>query len=398
MRRFFLESFWVLLSPVFLMTSLFLASIHYPLPMGDLWLLAFLGWIICVAFPKKGFFVAVSILTVFSILHHMKLTTLHLWTLGLESSLALSFLISYLSANQLQQKLFSLTEENESLGQDLVALDKSSKTEEEKLALRQKILEQEKSQLTTKLDEKTALVTSYLALIEDFQKKNQERVDNREELVMENQENQKKLETLARDYQLGVDELNEYRKENHQQKLINEALAKTLQQELGKKDKEKEDLVKEKFLLEETLLQAKKEQEMLKRSLQEKEHRQDQEKDLRKEESEGAVSKVSEEIEHVLKEKEAVYKQLKDQFIQKNEILHKTRKQLFQAEEKFAAKCKDAEELCLTERSLEEKALLRDLQSMEEELTSYQEENQTLLDLIACISLETTSKKSKAIV
>jgi cell shape-determining protein MreC len=50
----------------------------------------------------------------------------------------------------------------------------------------------------------------------------------------------------------------------------------------------------------------------------------------------------------------------------------------------------------LTERSLEEKALLRDLHSMEEELTSYQEENQNLLELISCISSETPSKKSKA--
>ena len=48
---------------------------------------------------------------------------------------------------QLQQRLFSLVEENETLGQDLVELDKTSKREGENLSLKQRILEQEKNQL-----------------------------------------------------------------------------------------------------------------------------------------------------------------------------------------------------------------------------------------------------------
>ena len=46
-------------------------------------------------------------------------------------------------------------------------------------------------------------------------------------------------------------------------------------------------------------------------------------------------------------------------------------------------------------KPLEEQVLLRDLQEMEEELFSYQQENQTLLDLISCISLEPKAKKTK---
>ncbi|NGX33705.1 MAG: hypothetical protein K1060chlam1_00045 [Candidatus Anoxychlamydiales bacterium] len=94
--------------------------------------------------------------------------------------------------------------------------------------------------------------------------------------------------------------------------------------------------------------------------------------------------KLLKEYENKLKEfkkLDSLYVQLKDQFEEKQLVLHKTRQDLFAVNEKLTAIQRDKND-DFKDLSDNEKALLKDLDTTESELKVYKEENQNLQNLI----------------
>ncbi|NGX63983.1 MAG: hypothetical protein KR126chlam6_01406 [Candidatus Anoxychlamydiales bacterium] len=92
---------------------------------------------------------------------------------------------------------------------------------------------------------------------------------------------------------------------------------------------------------------------------------------------------------------DSLYNQLKDQFEDKQLVLHKTRQELFEVNEKLTAYQREKKSDC-KDFTDNEKALLKDLDHISGELSTYKEENQNLQSLITdLLEKNKTSNKEK---
>ncbi|HEV7737488.1 MAG TPA: hypothetical protein VGO47_08985, partial [Chlamydiales bacterium] len=93
-------------------------------------------------------------------------------------------------------------------------------------------------------------------------------------------------------------------------------------------------------------------------------------------------------------ETEALYRQLREQFAQKDTILHQTRSQLFHAETELQRLEKQAAEKQLQDDPLPP-ALRKELETIEEEKNAILEENHFLTDLISHLMAATETPEKK---
>ncbi len=94
-----------------------------------------------------------------------------------------------------------------------------------------------------------------------------------------------------------------------------------------------------------------------------------------------------------LKKLDSLYTQLKSQFEEKQLVLHKTRQELFAVNEKLTALQREKND-DFKDLSDNEKALLRDLDTITTELKAYKEENQNLQNLIGELIENSDTSKS----
>ncbi len=295
------------LGPLLLLPALLLAgkTANY-----DLLLVALVGTWLCVQSGLRGCAYALAMLGISMAGKHLWFTERHLWQLGLEGSVGLSFFVSTLSSQQMAQVFETLQLHSETKAKTIAHL-------EEELVQQRAEAVQEQATWTEKLglerqtlEEVQTELFSVTMLNDVLRKSNASEVRAKEKLADEvlqlerltgqlraelefTQQELSRLsseDTLAQQNKALFSELNAARVKEAQTHLINETLARLHAKVVGEKEEIRAELEK--------LVQAHLEK--------------------RPAEPPGQY--------------EQLYKQLKGQFEEKNNLLHQTRKELFRAD------------------------------------------------------------------
>jgi hypothetical protein len=313
-------------------------------------------WLIS-RFQLKGCLYAWALIIAESIGSHLFWDQAHLWRLGLEFSVASSLLIYALDQEESAQK--------EKLAQELkVAKEKVIANLEEDLSKLQEESLEEKLQSQSTIDalqksfDELTLEKSSLDILNDVLRKNHAKLASEQEawkekihviertLVQKTEESQslekeiahlKNTDALLMDHKSLQAELNQTRIQKEQMKLINEALvrmhAKTVSQQ-----HENQHLIEQ----------------------------------LKKQPGPPANSEE-------LHQLQCLYKQLKSQFEERNEVLHQTRANLFKADTELQT-LRLKNELDTQDEPFKE--IVQELSSLEKEVSALKEENQELEETI----------------
>lgn len=412
--------FWQLIGPLFVLCSFALMP-----PNTLLFFVGAMGLFLSAKFRMKGFAASIAVLLLGAIASLFVLNTDFLWTVGIEASFAIAFFITAQNADRQSsflQSLFSQMETKSSVISNLEDEVTKSKQEtaEKNLALQEKIGSLQK-QLDEILSEQSSIVilnevlrkTTASHILEteavqenllnaqirlDFERKEREaleatlgRLKNESALAQENKEL--------------IDEINKVRLDREQTHTINETLARLHAKEslrakeafeqlaLFEKEKgsiESSEITELKEQLETHLIELK--QVVLERdALKERLHLAEAEiaqkaalqtpVDLSQYVDKDTFLHLQEknkELTHI----DSLYKQLKAQFDEKNEVLHKTRKELFQVDTALQALQKDA---ALDDR-MNSAEVIKELSGLEKQIDQLEEENKELQDLITSLS------------
>ena len=425
------SSLWPILGPLFILCAFALA------PKNPLILSVGIGGLLLSArWQIRGFFYALILLAFAAIAEHAFLSTRHLWLLGLEASYAIAFFITALCSRDRTSFVQSLSERLEASGSSIRNL------EEEFVSLREastaeRIASQEKIGALQKEIEEVQAEQSSLLILNEVLRKGAARegaeaaaakegcLDAERRLVQlrfELEGVHKVLERLSNADALAVEnremmaQINALRIDKEQARLIGETLSRLhVKESLKAKDAEEKiaqiseenERVKREFSLvkieSETLSshleQISEERERHRLALQKFEEIQT-ERNYLKERMEKAELELQQRSEHPihpeewihlqekvasLSEIEPLYKQLRAQFEEKNEILHQTRAELFRADTQLQALGMEKEQKELLANPINEE-MRRELSSLEEELSYLEQENEELEDLVSSLT------------
>ena len=271
----------------------------------DLLLVAVVGTFLCFHWGLRGCAYALTLLGISAAGKHLWFTEQHVWQLGLEGSVGLSFLVSMLSSQHMVQvfetlqvhsdtKIKTIQHLEDELLQQRVQAAEEQAALSEKLGLERQALEEVQTELFSVTVLNDVLRASNAATVREKE------VLADQVLQLERQVAQAKLElefaepksedVLVEQNKSLFQELNAARIKEAQTHLINETLARLHAKVVGEKEEIRAELEK--------LVQARLEQ------------------------------KPAEPPSHY----EQLYKQLKVQFDEKTELLHKTRKDLFRTD------------------------------------------------------------------
>jgi hypothetical protein len=251
--------FWLLLGPVFLLASLFLAS-YTNAPQYDLWLISLLGCYFLAKFPRWGLIFSLGIVVLRSLWKHIGSES-HTWQLGLESSIALGFVITHISFQRFGSYLGALNQKLSERETKAVELETKYKTEVEALAKDKDAALESLWKAIAEKKEIEEQSVSLNGLLKTLRTSVKQQDFEREQFALQMAENSKIIRSFELDIQKLREEkeklkdvqkikeseealqqkLNDTRVEKYQAQLINESLAKLLSKEMGKaKDSEKE--------------------------------------------------------------------------------------------------------------------------------------------------------------
>lgn len=375
------SSLLLILGPLFLLCSVVLAARSY-----DLLAIAIIGLFLCAKWHVRGCVYALLMLGLAAIGKHWTAPQHHLWQLGIESSIGFSFLISALAFEQtthfegsLQQQIETSQETIRNLEEDLV------RHQEERAA--EQIAKVEKiAQITQQYEEAQADLSSLHVLNEVLRKTTAKAMEEKDCLAGETLDRERKIGQLLQEidalqkelHRLNDEssliaqngqlfkELNEARAKEAQTHLVNETLAR-----LHAKESQR---AKELFLqteqLAEHLYQNKREAEMAAEQLR------------------LAEMRLPSQAEQII---EPLYRQLKAQFEEKNNILHQTRVKLFQTDTELQTLKQTIASQELIEDSMPP-ALRTEVEAIEKENTALSEENRLLQDLVSHLMEEEVLK------
>ncbi|NGX35641.1 MAG: hypothetical protein K1000chlam1_00471 [Candidatus Anoxychlamydiales bacterium] len=429
--------FWVLLGPFFLLLSIILAPF-------ELAVLATAALFLSYRFKFKGLFLSLIALTAFSLYTQVNLVENHLWNLGLEASIALSLIITAFGLDEIKnfishkrenpqdllnlqqqinenQKAFENTEKNYQVNINQLTNDLDTKAENLKLTylenenLKKDLTEntQRKDYLLNELDQKVKETEDLQVKLDELYEKISFLKDE-EFLLEKNKTSLKEIEelknlsaTLSQEKEKFVSELSE--KDRKIQEL--EKNIQKVSQNLNSKENEKillelnekkqkiinlenklTDLEKNKPNIDELHKKLKDTQIELKTLKQTKNHTPLTSENITDKE----LLKEYDNKNRELSKLNSLYVQLKDQFNEKQRVLHKTRQDLFHAQENFTALKKELND-DFKDLSDNEKSLMKDLDKTESELKVYKQENQNLQDLIGELLEKSSSKNEEKI-
>lgn len=367
----FLQKEPLLWGPLFLLMTLALA-IKTAIPFDTL-LLATGGFFLSARWQVRGFVYSLVLLSLFAAIKHGFLVTDHLWQLGLEGSLACAFFLTALGFEQGILSTESLQSQIDTRDANLQNVeDELSKAQE--AAQAQQIAFQEKiGSLQKELEELQTEHSSILILNEVLRKTTARHGAEQESLKLAMHELETQQELLRGDYESSEKELKRL-KDTDALALQNADLMRDLNQ--ARADKEQTHLINE------TLARL-----HLREALKAKEA--DQEAASLKEQLRAAHQRPVEKVIHI-SEVEPLFKQLKKQFEEKNQVLHEVRSNLFKTETEL-------QKLQIEKAALELNPLPKEVETELEGLSSQiaflEEENRELQELVSLLSDTPVVKK-----
>lgn len=347
--------YWMMWGPLFLLCTLTLVS--YPTIRLGVLSLALLGFALCARFRMRGCMYAMILLAISSVVHHALIREGHFWILGLEISMGLAFLITALSAEEISGNQARVVERKKAADAAIENLELELRGLQESSSIERVRSEEQREALVRNVEEAEKEIDALLILNDVLRKAAARRLDeerrSKEEILfleakaLQLQEEKRELE-LERERLLGEEglarleaerreELNQVRAEQYQTQLINETLAKLHAKEAGRAA-------------------------TLARELEEK-------KTVDVEE----VQTLRDAVARLMRT-EALYHQLREQFEEKSEVLHKTRQELFVAQTKLEASALEKEQ--------EEPRFIE----MERGWDALEEENKQLQELVTFLS------------
>lgn len=402
--------FWVLLGPIFIISSLFLTIFHNDIFNFDTWFFSLLGILLLWKFKNKGLLVAITFYSMSVCVKHLYLQSHHIWQLGLELTVLLGFIITAFSFEQSKLFLEKIFSKNDETKRKIEALNEELEKEKDFHSRQEKSLRSELEEYYWKAEDNKKEILSMQSLVNTLRKNVDEQKENRELLLFEIEKNEKKICSLLREKdeiekeiislndskQLKennkrlLEELNKSRIEKQQTHYINEALAKHISNKPSSDNglQEKLNILKDKYKNAvnkinelnkniETLSKNKDEKIKVSSSLEQFKNLSDKEK---LETLKNYQMKVKS-----LQNIESLHKQLRSQFEEKNISLNKTRSQVFKLQEELLA-IKNHNKNSRFNVSEQEVVLSKKLSEAEEELNILQKENKQLQDLISSLN------------
>lgn len=444
------------LGPVFLFSALAL-SLKMEIPY-DLLILAIGGFFLSEKLGSRGLGYALALLGITSALRHLFLVTDHLWALGVEGSIALSFFVTALSSEEDSFWIQTLESQIETRKASLANLEEEIARFQKETADERMVFQEKGSILQKELEDLQAEHSSILILNEVLRKNTARSLQEasrfeetiyalrleKEALQKEFDETVEELSRLKNEEGLVLqnkelrNELNQARFTSEQTHLINETLARLYARESLKAKDAEQEAVSLKSMLQAAHQEIRRIEEPLKNELAAAKRKVDalnfefektskeanraraellkfqevsSERHFLKERLEAAMlelstqsGKVDPELMEKLKfaeEKvfelskiEPLYKQLKQQFEEKNQVLHETRSSLFKVETEF-------QRLKIEKAALElqplPKEVEKELQGLTEEITRLEEENRELEELVSHLSLDSAESRKKKV-
>jgi hypothetical protein len=369
------SSVGAIIGPFFLLFAVILV-LKAPVTFNyDLLFVAIFGLFLTAKWKIRGCVAALLLLAFSAGAKHVLFPEHHAWQAGLESSIGIALFISALvfeesskwtlaKHNELERNEKTILFLEEDLSQQKEEAAKESAAALEKLANLRLQLEEMESQVSTlqvlndvlrkttakSIEEKEGAI----AQIRTF--------DRREGLLLEEIDSlQTELNRLGNDSALAqqnkqlFEELNESRGREAQTHLINETLVRLH----AKENQKARELEAKFFAMSEQRETVSEDKEMLSEQLQVQQTRLEQYRQV-----------------------ELLYRQLKAQFEEKNELLHQTRSQLFRADTELQTIAKKLEEKDLSSNPVSQEICL-EIDAMEEENWMLQQENRELQDLVS---------------
>jgi hypothetical protein len=420
-----LAFFWQIIGPLFILCTFALAPTYLAI-----FSVGVLGLFLSARFQMKGFYAALAILTIVAIGEHLFFKSQHLWLLGLEGSYAIAFLITALNADDhnffVKNLLLQIETKNSSI---LNVEEEFAKSRAE--GTKQQVLLQEKVDLLQKqIEEVLTEQSSFLILNEVLRKTTaqhmadhavlQSEVLHLQSCVALSLQAQREAEeevlrlknesAIVQDNQMLTEEINAIRLDREQTHMINETLARlhvkenmraqAIAEEKRQGEIQLESLVSQledkgkalkdvELLYQQLKIEFEEQKEMLGNVAQESKP-----VDLSQYVPKEALFQMEGRIE-ALQRIEFLHKQLREQFEEKNEILHKTRSSLFHVENALQTLQIEKERNAMNGQEIP-REILSELTDLEQEISYLREENEQLQSLVTVLNLpEDLGKRKK---
>lgn len=372
----FLQKEPTIWGPISLLFTLSL-SVKTAIPF-DLLLMAAVGFFLSARLQVRGCCYSLILLGLLSIVKHAFLITDHLWVLGIESSLGCAFFITALGCEQGTTWIESLQSQMETRKAALENLEEElAKTQE--TAQEQQIAFQGKvSTLQKELEEVQIEHSSLLILNEVLRKTTARHAKESESAAGALRDAMRQIDFIRGEYEACERELTRL-KSDDALAIQNESLMKELNQ--ARYDKEETHLINEtlaRLHLREVLRAKDADQEAA--SLQE------QLASLHKEVQRTARPLEEESVQKKmlhLSQIELLFKQLKKQFDEKNQILHETRAVFFKTDTELQKLKMEKAALDLNPLP---KEVENELENLSEQVLALEEENHELQELISILT------------
>ncbi|MBN2479793.1 MAG: hypothetical protein JXA94_06160 [Parachlamydiales bacterium] len=388
--------FWTLLGPFFLLITTLLSS-------NQLSLIALLGIFLIFRFRLKGFYLSTAFLLLFSAYSHKYLQIDHFFNFAIEISAFLGF---FITANSLEEISTSLDEFQSK--KDETIKDLKQKIETTALQSEKNVLEQTFDANDYDVDQKNLEIQNLKQEIEDKNTQIHDLISRKDFLLNELDQKEKEIDEKSNQ----VDELFEkisFLKDEEFLKQENEKLKNDFSQIEEKLKNQLNEFAQANVKINEQNIKIKTLQNQLASfenvdELKENINLSNQEIEKLKTENEKLklkLSKGSRNVDSVINDEKiknllhvnALYLQLKKQFEDKQLVLHKTRKDLFSAQEKLTAFVKENQN-DFSDFTETEKKLSEDLNEAIEEMTYLQLENEKLKDIISLLNVKSKTKSN----
>lgn len=285
------DAAWSFLAgPVFLLCTLAITSWLNPQELSHWLMAATLGMVLSVFYRMRGCIYAICLLAAFSFWKNGWFFDQELLHLGLEGSFVCSFVIMALSTDQRKAFIQSLTEKSSAqeltighLEQNLSKLMQSSQDQQisfqEKIAIKQKELEEAQSELSSILVLNEVLRKTTAVQLKESQQRADSLIDRERKiafLLSERSELQLQLEKLKNDSQITLEneklfeEINQVRCDYAQLELLHENLTESYSQKAKvaeEAEKSLEEMTQEKELLRQQVVSLESENEFLRQDV-----------------------------------------------------------------------------------------------------------------------------------
>ncbi|MDE3046210.1 MAG: hypothetical protein KGJ02_06160 [Verrucomicrobiota bacterium] len=436
------NSLWIILGPLFLLCTGMLAA-RPGFVNADLLLISAFGLFLSAKWRIRGCVYALLLLSLAAIAKHLMMEKNHLWQLGLESSAAFSLLISALVFEQQANSVSSAQQILDTRDQTIRNLEEELTQQKEATSAEQIASNEKLASLQAQYEELQAELSSFQMLNEVLRKSTAKAIEEKEQLAntslgLERRIDQSLCEindlqielnriknesSLAQQNAQLFHELNETRTKNAQTNLINETLVRLHAKESHRAKElefEKEQWTTARADAEQALQQARQEWATLQQAIEQMQQEcaslkqsveasQEENVTLRQQLAEVPTVAAPEElveergqlllqVEGLRKQMnqvsqiEPLYRQLKAQFEEKNNVLHQTRVQLFRTDTELQTLKQEIQQQAVAEDPMPP-VLRAEIEVIEKENSALSEENLLLQDLVSHLMGESSVKK-----